>query len=514
MLLAFLQRFLSSVPTWELSWSAVAVWLSILASGLLALKSFAPINRRGKNKRSPPGPWGIPILGYFPFIWKPYHYAFKDLADKYGPIVRLRMGCKDVVVLNDLASIREGLSDPSLMYRPDDFLFRYLHMKGIGGLNGEEWQANRRYCFQVMRDLGFAKKPMEMNMKEEVQCFNEFLERSKGQPITVGQQLGSNIINNISALVFGQRYDINDATGRFVEALLSKFLLNATFFSVYDFLPIVRFFAYYIPHTRIYSVKSVFKDFKKFVRQELKKREGNPGYYENRDFIDGYSRKIQESKGAGSHFTLPAMEGNAINFYSASTNTVRSAILWNLYIAASDPDGHQARLQREIDAVIGGHRAPGWEDRLRMPFTMASILETMRWRTISPTGIHRAAMYDTTVGGYDIPAGTLVLANFWKLHNDPVHWPSPSKYDPTRFLNADGTEMKEKSLALLPFSMGKRSCPGETLAVMEIFIYVTTVLQKFRVHPEEGKSISLKPYDTLMTVIDDTQRLRFTPRSL
>ncbi|XP_077518994.1 cytochrome P450 2J4-like [Amblyomma americanum] len=511
MLLDFLQRLLCNVPAWDFSWSAVAVWLSVVASGLLALKRFAASNPRGKKKRSPPGPWGIPILGYFPFIWKPYHHAFKELADKYGAIVRLRMGCKDVVVLNDLTSIREGLSDPNIMYRPDDFLFRYLDMKGIGGLNGEEWQANRRYCFQVMRNLGFAKKPMEQHMQEEVQCFNEILERSKGQPITICHQLGASIVNNISALVFGQRYELGDTTGRFVEALLRKFMLNATFFSVFDFLPIVRFLAYYIPHTRIYSVKSVFKDFKQFVRKELKKREENRSHYENRDFIDGYSRKIQENRGAGSYYTLPCLEGNAINFYSASTNTVRSSILWNLYIAANDPD-HQARVQREIDAVIGRHRAPGWEDRARMPFTMATVLETLRWRTISPIGIHRAAKYDTTIGGYHIPAGTLVIPNFWKLHNDPTHWPDPSKYDPSRFLNADGTEMKEKPLAFLPFSLGKRSCPGETLAIMEIFIYVTTVLQKFRVHPQEGKTISLKPYDALMTVVDDTQKLCFTPR--
>uniref|UniRef100_A0A023GPH0 Putative cytochrome p450 cyp2 subfamily protein n=1 Tax=Amblyomma triste TaxID=251400 RepID=A0A023GPH0_AMBTT len=508
MLLDVFQRFLSNFPAWELNWSAVAVWLSLVASGLLALKS---LNWRRKDARLPPGPWGIPILGYFPFIWKPYHYAFKELADKYGPIFRLRMGCKDVVVLNDLASIREGLSDPNLLYRPDDFLFRYLNMKGIGGLNGEEWQANRRYGFQVMRNLGFAKKPMEVHMKEEVQCFNEFLERSKGRPITVFQELGSSIVNNISALVFGQRYDLGDTKGRFVEGMLTKFMLNATFFSVFDFMPIVRFLAYYTPHTRIYSVRSVFKDFKQLVREELKKRESNPAEYQNRDFIDGYSRKIQENNGGSSYFTLPCLLGIAINFYSASTNTVRSAILWNLYMAASDPD-HQTRMQEEIDAVIGRERAPGWEDRARMPYTMASILEIMRWRTISPTGIHRAAKYDTTIGGYHIPAGTLILANFWKLHNDPTHWPDPSKYDPTRFLNADGTEVKEKSLAFLPFSLGKRSCPGETLAVMEIFIYVTTVLQKFRVLPEEGKIISLKPYDTLMTVADDTQKLCFTPR--
>ncbi|KAL1433105.1 hypothetical protein MTO96_002070 [Rhipicephalus appendiculatus] len=110
----------------------------------------------------------------------------------------------------------------------------------------------------------------------------------------------------------------------------------------------------------------------------------------DRDFIDGYLRKIHEHEGTASHYSMRYLEGTAINLYGASTNTVRSSILWNLYIAANDPDGHQKQLQHEIDHVVGRSRSPEWQDRHSMPFTMASILETLRWRTIAPLSIHRA----------------------------------------------------------------------------------------------------------------------------
>ncbi|KAK8756660.1 hypothetical protein V5799_000641 [Amblyomma americanum] len=72
--------------------------------------------------------------------------------------------------------------------------------------------------------------------------------------------------------------------------------------------------------------------------------------------------------------------------------------------------------------------------------------------------------------------------------------------------------MDEKPLAFLPFSVGRRACPGETLAVMEVFLYVTTTLQRYRVLPEEGRPISLQSIPALILVVDDTQGLRFLPR--
>lgn len=508
-----IQGFLYNALGGEFCWSTIAVWVTILTSGLLAMRNLAVSKGTDrKGKRLPPGPSGLPVLGYLPFVRKSYHVTFKELSDHYGPIFRVRLGSKDVVVLNDVASVREGLNNEDVLYRPEDFVFRYLDTKGVGGLNGEMWQANRRYCFQVLRNLGFAKKSMEKHMQEEIQSFTKLLELSKERPVTLAQQLTASVANNMSALVFGERYDHHDPRGLLVAELLTNFLQNANFFSLADFLPVVRFFALYLPCTRLHSINYVFKEFKKLIRTEISSREQVMDQYKDRDFIDGYLRMVKENNGDNSHYTLKTLEANSINFYSASTNTVRTAILWNLYIAASDPDGHQARIQREIDAVVGKLRAPEWDDRLRMPFTMASIMEMLRWRTISPLGISRTAARDTVICGYDVPAGTVVAANFWSLHNDPAYWLCPSKYDPTRFLNADGTAVKEKPMAFLPFSMGKRRCPGETLAMMEIFLYTTTVLQKFKVLPDEEKEILLDGHDVLLNVMDDTQGLRFLLR--
>lgn len=92
----------------------------------------------------------------------------------------------------------------------------------------------------------------------------------------------------------------------------------------------------------------------------------------------------------GDFYAVEYLVGNAVNLFGAGTNTSRTVLEWHLLNCARDPDGVQYRIQREIDAVIGRDRSPEWEDRLKMPFTMAVIWEMLRWRTVAPLGIPRA----------------------------------------------------------------------------------------------------------------------------
>ncbi|XP_014673395.1 PREDICTED: vitamin D 25-hydroxylase-like [Priapulus caudatus] len=84
---------------------------------------------------------------------------------------------------------------------------------------------------------------------------------------------------------------------------------------------------------------------------------------------------------------------------------------------------------------------------------------------------------DTTLAGYDIPKGTTVFTNLYAVHMSPRHWDKPEQFRPERFLTPGGQVKKNK--ALIPFCIGKRSCIGESLARLEIFVFLCTLLQRF-----------------------------------
>ena len=59
------------------------------------------------QEKLPPGPWGLPILGYLPFISpvKP-HETISKLVEKYGKVFSMQMGQVLCIVLADSEIIR------------------------------------------------------------------------------------------------------------------------------------------------------------------------------------------------------------------------------------------------------------------------------------------------------------------------------------------------------------------------------------------------------------------------
>lgn len=210
--------------------------------------------------------------------------------------------------------------------------------------------------------------------------------------------------NNLCSLVFGTRYNFEDPRRKFLDVRLNsilKLLFSGSFFA---FLPVwANKIVAMLPLTSANHVKVISEELMDFIRQRVKEHEHTlkPGF--NRDLIDGYLKKIKEQQDEpNSSFNKGLLVGNVLSFLVAGSNTVRVAIQWQLFNLAKNPDTVQARIQREIDLVVGMERQPCWEDRYKMPYTMATIWEMFRWRVNTPFGVPRAAGEDTFVGDYTL----------------------------------------------------------------------------------------------------------------
>jgi len=149
-------------------------------------------------------------------------------------------------------------------------------------------------------------------------------------------------------------------------------------------------------------------------------------------------------------------------------------------------------VQKEIDEVIGLERDPSLTDKKSLPYTEATIMEIHRMASIVPFSLAHGNTEETYVCEHRIPKGSYVLGNLWAVHHDKDIWGDPEEFRPERFLNEEGCV--KKSEHLMPFSIGKRNCIGESLAQMEVFLYITSILQHF--------NITLAPGETLPTEIE------------
>ena len=103
-------------------WTYLLVVVSLL---LLAKKWLSQLARTNKNL--PPGPVGVPLLGYLPFLNVfDLGGSFDKLSRKFGNVFSLRVGTELAVVLNDFDVIVRTFSQPEMLARPDTFMFRFF----------------------------------------------------------------------------------------------------------------------------------------------------------------------------------------------------------------------------------------------------------------------------------------------------------------------------------------------------------------------------------------------------
>ncbi|XP_054870662.1 cytochrome P450 2D17-like [Amphiprion ocellaris] len=129
-------------------------------------------------------------------------------------------------------------------------------------------------------------------------------------------------------------------------------------------------------------------------------------------------------------------------------------------------------------------------DRENLPYTNAVIHEIQRYGNIVPLNVSHMASRDTTLDKYTIPKGTVIMASLHSVLNDESMWETPHSFNPQHFLDQDGEFRKRE--AFLPFSAGKRVCLGEQLARMELFLFFTSLLQRFSFSAPAGEKPSLE----------------------
>ncbi|KAF7235658.1 Cytochrome P450 2J2 [Varanus komodoensis] len=238
-----------------------------------------------------------------------------------------------------------------------------------------------------------------------------------------------------------------------------------------------------------------------FGRKEIRNHKEKKKLDDLPDFIDYYLSEIDRKKGD------PATsldEDNLVqviyDLFTAGTDTVVSTLQWALLFMVVYPDV-QENIQKEIDAVLTPSQCIFYEDQKKMPYTNAVIHEILRFNFVLLVGSFRRCTKDTTILGFPIKKGTIVILDIASALYDPKKWETPHQFNPNHFLDKDGNFQNND--AFIPFSVGQRLCLGENLARKELFLFITNVLQAFTLQMPEGvtelsttpaKGFSVQPY--------------------
>ncbi|XP_076032341.1 cytochrome P450 2L1-like [Oratosquilla oratoria] len=464
-----------------------------------------------KPKGLPPGPWGFPFVGNLYTTLIPRQPKVEEMRKKYGNIFIARVGTTVNVYVCDQDLIKEVCTRQEFLDRPEWEIYNF--MSGTPGLgitcsNGLLWQTNRRFSVRQLKDLGMGKSYMTDAIELEAQMMVKEFEKAAGGLTDLGYFMNVAVTNIIWQLVAGQRYDIDSEEIKSLNRLITEFQESYGILMTFNFLPWLTKIVPSWVKNRLFqkTMIKIKKNFTKYINVICDDHKATLDPENPRDYIDAFLVEKENHKDkSDSTFNDETLVSVLWDLFIAGTDTVALTLRWFILYMCQYPEV-QRKVQEEIDDVLPDKRQPSWEDKKKMPYTEAVIHEVHRIISLVPFVLHRIATKDTLLGGYRIPKGAVLYPCVYSSHTNTEFWDKPSEFRPERFLNANNEFMIPRN-GFMVFGVGRRSCVGEVLARMEMFIIVTSLLQKleFSSGPD---GVCLEPRNTHIVNMSRPQALR------
>ncbi|KAG8661506.1 cytochrome P450 CYP736A12-like [Manihot esculenta] len=471
----------------------LAILVTLLVSFLFNPRATSFWSRRHpKNDRKlPPGPPALPIIGNLYMLGSLPHRSLYRLSKKYGPIMSMRLGSIPAIVVSSPQAAELFLKTHDVVFasRPIIQASVYLFYGNKGMVfseYGPYWRSIRKLC--TLQLLSPSKieyfAPMRM---EEVRLLVNSLKKAAAAREAVDISLGvGDLIRNMSCkLVFGEAniYEFD------LKLLIEEALNLTGAFNIADYVPFLGAFD-------LQGLKKRMKAFSKKMDKILEKiideheREAQwQKQQQTRDFVDVLLSLMNQPIASNdeSLSTLDRTNIKAIlqDMIIGSFDTSAVTIEWTLTELLRHPSAMK-RLQDELQSVVGLDKMVQEKDLSNLPYLDMVIKESLRLHPVGPLLIPRSCMEEIIIDGYHIPKKARIIVNAWGIGRDPDVWSdNAEEFLPERFA-AKSIDIRGRDFEFLPFGSGRRGCPGMQLGLTVVRLVIAQLVHCFNWELPDG----------------------------
>ena len=416
------------------------------------------------------------LVGHLRYLGRERLNFLTRCARDYGEIVPLRLGNTPALFLNRPEHIERVLNDRKTFIKRGDAL-RPLLGEGLITNEGESWFRQRRLIQPV-----FYQKQIASYAEVMVTLTEQMLETwQNGETRDIHEDMMSLTLNIVVKTIFSIDLSQQEAKNIAVAGETTlQYLQKMPGRNLLQWLSILEF----------RRVKSAIATMDKTIYRVITERRNV-----NSNWNDLLSM-LMEAKDAddGSSMTDKQLRDEVATLISAGHETTANALSWTWMLLSKHPQV-QIKLLTELNTVLGD-RSPTFADIPNLSYTNMVIKEAMRLYPPVPLILRKAAR-DCELGGYFIPAQTVLLMSQWTMHRHPDYFQDPDRFIPERWAN--NLEKQLPPGVYFPFGDGPRICIGKNFALMEAVLILATIASKFKISllPKQQivpqASISLRP---------------------
>ncbi|KAL7150170.1 hypothetical protein ABFS83_05G092000 [Erythranthe nasuta] len=403
-----------------------------------------------KTPPLPPGPRGLPILGYIPFLGNNLLHQFTDLGHKHGPIFKFYLGKKLCIVISSPSLVKEVVCTQDGVFANRDTPVAVL-ITTYGGNDiafsqpNSHWRAMRKIFVQEMMSSKCLEASYNLRREEVRKAIRQLHTKNIGKPVEIGRLTFQTQLNVIMKMVWGGTVEgeQGERIGSEFWALISKIINLVGKPNISDFFPVLARFdiqglkkemeGYMKSVDRIYE--DVISEYKKKLSREIIKKEGK------KDFLHILleHQEKEDSEYSVSHTQIKAI---FMDILAGGTDTTSMTIEWAMAELMNNPEV-MIKAQNELSDVVGLNNMIEESHTPKLKYVEAIMKETMRLHPAVPLLVPRSPVQSSTVGGYTIPENSKIFINVWSIQRDPSIWDNPLEFRPERFLD-DDDENNEK----------------------------------------------------------------------
>ncbi|XP_067941888.1 cytochrome P450 2C20-like isoform X2 [Watersipora subatra] len=464
---------LTADATWEMYGAAIT---AVVVAYYVSTKVW--------RRSLPPGPTPLPILGSaLGILGQPLYVTFEKLRQQYGDVFCIRVGSKNIVVINGYEAITEALVTNSRKFsgRPAITWTGVTEGHGFFSLSGPVYHQQKGVIMEILSGISWNKKEAtELRIQKSAANLIAWLEEKVGEPVDPHVYLNTAVCNVNTEPVMGLTFAPTDDLMVAVSKIAMEIFIDAGAQNVNNYFTFLRHLPgdptnYKVLVNNAMAAKKVVIG---VIQSHKEKFEENPTA-ERADFIDHYLQKLES--GADPSCTEKQLIAVVLDLFAMAIEAPATSLRWAILLACKHPEA-QKQIQHEIDTVMKGE-APALQHQPEMHYTNAFIHEVQRYVNLASINLPHATTDNVTFRGYSIPKGTIVIPNLASIHFDSQTYAEPRVFKPERFLSS-GAFQKPKEF--MPFSAGTRVCPGANIGRWLLFLFLTTILQRFSVRLEGG----------------------------
>lgn len=434
----------------------------------------------------PPSPRRLPVIGRLvgdvPAVMRRGIVpVLLELWRELGDVFQLRLGNQRVVVLAHPDAIERVLVGNRANYYKGSVYdpLRLLIGEGLATAEGERWLLRRRKLQPAFhaKNLHALTDAMLRITGETVATWRA--KHRDGERVAISDEMARLTFRIIGATLFG--LEVGDAAARSVHAfsVALDVLARQT-----DGTPKPP---RWLPTPGNRRLRAALATIDAQIAEVIAhaRRPDAP-----RDNMLALLLAMQDDE-AGVALTDRELRDEIVTMFLAGHETVALTVTWALERLSRSPEVAD-RVAAEADAVLGERPTSAAVARLR--YTRMVVDEVLRVRC--PAWIvARNCRADDVVGGYTIPAGSVVLCAQHLTHRHPEFWPEPERLRPERF-DPDAPELRHE-YAYFPFSKGPRICIGNNFAVNEAQAIVATIVRACGFAPDRDDEYGFRATNSL-----------------